>query len=78
MFEQAFKNIDDFIWKDNGCDNPIDYAKQSSWILFLKWLDDYEADEETRAKLDIKNLLLFLKKVSNGLHGQLLNLQMER
>jgi len=54
MFEQAFKNIDAAIWKDAGCDSELDYAEQSSWILFLKWLDDFEKDEETKAKLDNK------------------------
>ena len=38
MFEQTFKNIDDLIWKDSGCDSELDYAEQSSWILFSKWL----------------------------------------
>ena len=44
MFEQTFKNIDDILWKDSGCSTELDYAEQSSWILFLKWLDDYEKD----------------------------------
>ena len=52
MFEQTFKNIDDILWKDAGCSTELDYAEQSSWILFLKWLDDYEKDKETKAKLD--------------------------
>ena len=55
MFEQIFKNIDDFIWKDAGCDSELDYAEQTSWILFLKWLDDFEQDKEIKAKLDNKN-----------------------
>ena len=58
MFEQAFKNIDAAIWKDTGCDSELDYAEQSSWILFLKWLDDFEKDEETKAKLDNKKFNL--------------------
>ncbi len=52
MFEQTFKNIDDILWKDSGCSTELDYAEQSSWILFLKWLDDYEKDKETKAKLE--------------------------
>ena len=55
MFEQTFKNIDDILWKDAGCSTELDYAEQSSWILFLKWLDDYEKDKETKAKLENKN-----------------------
>ncbi len=61
MFEQTFKNIDDAIWKDAGCDSELDYAEQSSWILFLKWLDDFEKDEETKAKLDNKKFKPFFK-----------------
>ena len=56
MFEQTFKNIDDILWKDSGCSTELDYAEQSSWILFLKWLDDYEKDKETKAKLEKGNI----------------------
>ena len=55
MFEQTFKNIDELIWKDSGCDSELDYAEQSSWILFLKWLDDYEKDEKVKSELENKN-----------------------
>ncbi|MFM7459895.1 MAG: hypothetical protein ACKO15_03530 [Burkholderiales bacterium] len=30
MFEQAFKNIDDVLWKDAGCTSELDYTEQSS------------------------------------------------
>ena len=52
MFEQIFKNIDDILRKDAGCSTELDYAEQSSWILFLKWLDDNESISETKAQLD--------------------------
>lgn len=55
MFEQIFKNVDAFIWKDAGCDSELDYAEQTSWILFLKWLDDFEQDKQIKSKLDNKN-----------------------
>ena len=45
MFEQTFKNIDDALRRDDGCGSELDYVEQSSWILFLKYLDDLE---ETR------------------------------
>ena len=32
MFEQAFKNIDDVLWKDAGCTSELDYTEQSSWL----------------------------------------------
>ena len=54
MFEQVFKNIDDTLRKDAGCSTELDYAEQSSWVLFLKWLDDAEKEKETKSKLDNK------------------------
>jgi type I restriction enzyme M protein len=62
MFQQVFKNIDDVLWKDAGCSTELDYAEQSSWILFLKWLDDNEKEKETRAKLDNKTYKSALSK----------------
>ncbi|MDE5415473.1 class I SAM-dependent DNA methyltransferase [Alkalihalobacterium chitinilyticum] len=51
MFEQTFKNIDDVLWKDAGCGSELDYIEQTSWILFLKYLDDLERDKKTMAEL---------------------------
>lgn len=51
MFEQAFKNIDDSLRKDAGVSNELDYIEQTSWILFLKYLDDLEKDKKTEAAL---------------------------
>ena len=49
MFEQAFKNIDDVLWKEAGCSSELDYTEQTSWLLFLKYLDDLETDRVTEA-----------------------------
>lgn len=54
MFEQTFKNIDDILHKDAGCGSELDYVEQTSWILFLKYLDDLERDKETVAELSGK------------------------
>ena len=51
MFEQTFKNIDDILHKDAGCSSELDYVEQTSWILFLKYLDDLEKDKKTAADL---------------------------
>jgi type I restriction enzyme M protein len=51
MFEQTFKNIDDILHKDAGCGSELDYVEQTSWILFLKYLDDLEKDKVTAAEL---------------------------
>ena len=47
MFEQTFKNLDDVLRKEAGCSSELDYTEQTSWLLFLKYLDDLE---ETRAQ----------------------------
>jgi len=52
MFEQAFKNIDDVLWKDAGCTSELDYTEQTSWLLFLKYLDSLEQDKATEAVLN--------------------------
>ena len=51
MFEQTFKNIDDILHKDAGCSSELDYVEQTSWVLFLKYLDDLEKDKATAALL---------------------------
>jgi len=51
IFEQTFKNIDDILHKDAGCGSELDYVEQTSWILFLKYLDDLEKDRATVAEL---------------------------
>src|SRR5690554_5923575 len=57
MFEQTFKNIDDILHKDAGCGSELDYIEQTSWILFLKYLDDLEKDRATAAEATIFTLL---------------------
>lgn len=54
MFEQTFKNIDDILHKDAGCSSELDYVEQTSWVLFLKYLDDFEKDKKTAAELSGK------------------------
>jgi type I restriction enzyme M protein len=55
MFEQAFKNIDDVLWKEAGCTTELDYTEQSSWLLFLKYLDGLEQDKAMEAELEGRN-----------------------
>ncbi len=51
MFETTFKNIDDSLFKDAGCNGELDYAEQSSWILFLKYLSELENNKADEAAL---------------------------
>lgn len=55
MFEQTFKAIDDVLWKDAGCSSELDYTEQTSWMLFLKYLDDLEQERKLGAELDGKD-----------------------
>jgi len=52
VFEQAFKNIDDVLWKEAGCSSELDYTEQTSWLLFLKYLDGLEQDLADQAALE--------------------------
>ncbi len=54
MFEQAFRNIDDVLRKEAGCTTELDYTEQTSWLLFLKYLDGLEQDRADEAALSGK------------------------
>jgi len=54
MFEQAFKSIDDILRKESGCTTELDYTEQTSWLLFLKYLDALEQDRAAEAELEGK------------------------
>lgn len=54
MFDAAFKQVDAILRKEAGCATELDYVEQSSWVLFLKYLDDLESDREAEAQLTRK------------------------
>ena len=62
MFEQAFKNIDDVLWKEAGCTTELDYTEQTSWLLFLKYLDGLEQDKAMEAELEGRTYTFILDK----------------
>ncbi len=62
MFEQAFKNIDDVLRKEAGCTTELDYTEQTSWLLFLKYLDALEQDKADEAALERKKYAFLLDK----------------
>jgi type I restriction enzyme M protein len=62
MFEQAFKNIDAVLRKEAGCTTELDYAEQTSWLLFLKYLDGLEEEKATEAALHNKKYDFILDK----------------
>jgi type I restriction enzyme M protein len=62
MFEQAFKNIDNALRKEAGCTTELDYTEQTSWLLFLKYLEGLEQDKAMEAKLEGKRYTFILEK----------------
>ena len=54
MFEQTFNNLDNVLRQEAGCTTELDYTEQTSWMLFLKYLDDLEQEKALQAELDNK------------------------
>lgn len=52
MFENAFNSIDKALRNDEGMATELDYAEQTSWLLFLKYLDDRESERVDEAELE--------------------------
>jgi type I restriction enzyme M protein len=70
MFEQVFKNIDDIFYKDAGCSSELDYTEQSSWMLFLKYLDDLEFIKSQEAEMMMEPYQYIIDEPTDGAHGQ--------
>jgi type I restriction enzyme M protein len=62
MFEQTFKNIDDILYKDSGADSELDYIGQTSWVMFLRYLDQLEQDKMDEAELQGNDYTHILKE----------------
>ncbi len=55
MFEQTFNNLDNVLRQEAGCTTELDYTEQTSWMLFLKYLDDLEQEKALQAELTGKS-----------------------
>ena len=53
-FEQTVKNLDNCLRTDKRCTSELDYVEQTSWILFLKYLDDLEKSRKLACDLQGK------------------------
>ena len=51
MFEQTFSNLENVLRQEAGCTTELDYTEQTSWLLFLKYLDDLESSRSLEADL---------------------------
>jgi type I restriction enzyme M protein len=52
MLEATFRYLDDTLGNDAGCSSVLDYTEQTSWLLSLKYLDDFEAEREASPTLN--------------------------
>ena len=52
LYENAFNKIERDLRAEEGIANELDYVEQTSWVLFLKYLHDLEAERADRAELD--------------------------
>ena len=50
-YESTFNAIDAILRNEAGCSTELDYIEQTSWLLFLKYLDDLETEREMKAQL---------------------------
>jgi len=53
--QQKIDRITDILRRDDGISGAMHYTEQTSWVLFLKFLDDYESDKEDEAVLSGKD-----------------------
>lgn len=53
--KQQITRITDILRRDDGISGAMHYTEQISWILFLKFLDDFEIHESENAFLDGKD-----------------------
>jgi type I restriction enzyme M protein len=49
--QQKINRITDILRRDDGISGAMHYTEQTSWILFLKFLDDYENEKANEAIL---------------------------
>ena len=52
MYENAFNAIERHLRAEEGIANELDYVEQISWVLFLRYLHDLEAERRDRAELN--------------------------
>jgi len=51
-FENILNQIDNILRNESACSTAMDYVEQSSWLIFLKYLNDWEEEQEDMARLE--------------------------
>jgi type I restriction enzyme M protein len=52
--QSQINRITDILRRDDGISGAMHYTEQISWVLFLKFLDEYEQVQQLEAKLSQK------------------------
>ncbi|MCH7390359.1 class I SAM-dependent DNA methyltransferase [Acinetobacter dispersus] len=55
LLQQKIDRITDILRRDDGISGAMHYTEQTSWVLFLKFLDDYESEKEDESVLSGKD-----------------------
>ena len=53
--QQSIDRITNILRTDDGISGAMHYTEQISWILFLKYLNDYEEEKSNEAVLEGRN-----------------------
>lgn len=61
QYESIFNAIDNILRQEAGCSNELDYIEQTTWLLFLKYLDDLESELEMKAMFEGKEYKRLVK-----------------
>ena len=59
--QAQINRITDILRRDDGISGAMHYTEQISWILFLKFLDDYESAHALESRLNGKEYTRLLE-----------------
>ena len=62
-YESTFNAIDKILRNEAGCSNELDYIEQTSWLLFLKYLDDGKSLVSSRTQR-VNNVLYVFSEMA--------------
>lgn len=60
--QNKINRITDILRRDDGISGAMHYTEQISWILFLKFLNDYEINKQDEAELEGKDYEFLLRE----------------
>mgnify|MGYP001809765553 CR=1 FL=1 len=61
--QSHINRITDILRRDDGISGAMQYTEQISWILFLKYLNDYEETQNQAAFLNWEKYNYIIRKI---------------